>query len=359
MRAMLLAAGLGRRLAPLTDRYPKPTIPVLGRPMLLQQLARLERAGCDRVVINEHHLGQVIRQTVARSEYVDGPMEILFSHEPVLLGTAGGLRNVADQLRGDGPILVLNADFVSDIDIRWAYDAHMDSDAAATLVTGPRREGYSNLDVDGLGRVHSIAGEPPTAEGVSCEQEMFTGCHVLDESLLERIPFGMPCEIVPTLYRPLAAEGRLGSVLHRGFWWDVGSPRAYLDGSLQLMAALAEQELEIGEHDGIHHEEDALVCRGAGADVDSTATLRGQVAVGFATRVGEESFVENSILMPETWVGPRCRLTRCVVTTGVELPAGFEMTDGWIVADDGIPPADRGNWRQEGTLAIRSLAPET
>lgn len=359
MRAMLLAAGLGRRLAPLTDRYPKPTIPVLGRPMLLQQLARLERAGCERVIINEHYLGHEIRQTVARSEYNDGPMEIIFVHEPVLMGTAGGLRNAAEHLRGDGPILVLNADFVSDIDIRWAYDAHLDSESAATLVTGPQREGYSGLEVDALGLVHSIAGQPPVGSDVHCETEMFTGCHVLDETLLERIPDGLPCEIVPTLYRPLAAEGRLGSIQHRGFWWDVGSPKSYLDGSLQLMEALADKRLEIGEHDGIHRHDDGLVCRGAGAEVDPTVVLRGQVAIGFAAHIGPDSHVENSIIMPESWVGPNCRLNRCVVTTGVELPANFEMQDGWIVAHNGIPPGEQDDWRLEGALAVRSLATET
>jgi NDP-sugar pyrophosphorylase family protein len=156
MNAMLLTAGLGVRMLPLSLTLPKPAIPVLGRPMVAQILERLARAGIERAVLNLHHLPEAVRRAVESGPEASRPA-VEFSHEEEILGTAGGIGRAAPALRGDGPILIHNGDFLSDIDISAAVESHLRSKMAATLVLTPSRAGYSTVDVDGEGRVLSDA----------------------------------------------------------------------------------------------------------------------------------------------------------------------------------------------------------
>jgi NDP-sugar pyrophosphorylase family protein len=159
MKSMLLAAGLGQRMRPLTLTQPKPAIPVLGRPLVLQILERLRLAGVDEVAINLHYLPDILRRLIGDG---GGPAmpAVHYVDEPEILGTAGGIRNAAPLLRGDGPIVVCNSDFLSDIDLHRVLDAHRASGALATLVLAPWRPGYSEVRWDAEGRVVSLAGLP-------------------------------------------------------------------------------------------------------------------------------------------------------------------------------------------------------
>jgi NDP-sugar pyrophosphorylase family protein len=156
---MLLAAGEGRRMLPLTLNLPKPAIPVLGRPIVVQILHRLARHGVDHVVLNLHHMPEVLQQLLGENQ--GGAMPALYySHEGTILGTGGGIGKAAPLLRGAGPVLVSNCDFMSEIDIGAAVAAHRQSGRLATLVLAPHRRGYSTIEVDRNGVVLSLAGRP-------------------------------------------------------------------------------------------------------------------------------------------------------------------------------------------------------
>ena len=129
MKAAVLAAGLGTRLKPLTDICPKPLWPVLNRPLLGLVLAQLEAAGCFQVAVNTHHLADQVHDFL-RSE----PWSFLLSvsHEPEILGTGGGLRQLGEILR-EGPFLAINADILTDLDLAEVYRAHRPG-AVSTLV---------------------------------------------------------------------------------------------------------------------------------------------------------------------------------------------------------------------------------
>ena len=187
MKAMLLAAGKGERMYPLTLELPKAAIPVLGRPMALQILNRMAQAGIEEAAVNLHHLPQKMREVLEKG-FGNGIPALHLSHEETILGTAGGLRRAAPTLRGDGPILVHNSDSLADIDLLAALRAHQESGHLATLVLTRARPGYSLVDVDGQGRVLSLAGKPSVEPGRVAASYLFTGCHILDESLLDRSP---------------------------------------------------------------------------------------------------------------------------------------------------------------------------
>lgn len=357
MRAMLLAAGAGKRMSPLTLSLPKPAIPVLGRPLAVRVLKRLGAAGIDRAVVNLHHLAGRLRELLER-DVEPGMPALDFTFEERILGTAGGLRHAGSLLRDGSPIVVHNSDFLSDIDLRSALDAHRASGCPATLVLVARRRGYSTVEVDRRGRVLSIAGAPEAEPSTVTGRYTFTGCHIIEEEVLERIPEGGPSSIIP-VYRELANEGRLGSHVHDGFWWEFGTPRQYLDGVARLLE-LGQPELrKILDHDRIETTAGAVVALGPGCRIDPSVRFAGRSAVGMACLVGRGSQVEDSVIMPEAWVGPNCRLRRSIVGPGVELPAGFRAEDELVCADPGslipLPPEAR---RLDG-LVLQPFAADT
>ena len=337
MKAMLLSAGFGMRMRPLSLTLPKPAVPVLGRPIAVQILNRLARCGVIEAVMNLHHLAGVVRQMLGSGADAGLP-PIRFSFEETILGTAGGQAKAAPMLRGEGLILVRNCDFLSDIDIKAAVDVHRRSGLLATLVLAPARPGYSTVKVDGLGRVLSLAGKPACDPARVAGEFLFTGCHVIEERLLDRIPEGQPSDIVRDVYWPLAAEGQLGSVLHGGFWWEFGSPELYLEGSLRLLDLPAEQRRQIALHDPVQEMSHGWAAIGTSARVSDTVKVDGHAALGFASYISDRVVLRDSVVMPEAWIGPDCRLTRTIVAPGVEVPAGFSIENAVVCADPGPGP---------------------
>ena len=327
MRAMLLAAGFGERMLPLSRIVPKPLIPVLGRPLAPQILSRLSTEGIDEAVINLHHLPQLLRD-----EFGDGASLGLRAlhyslEEGLLLGTGGGLAHAATLLRGAGTILVRNSDFLADIRLDKVLASHRASGCAATLVLTKRRPGYTPVAIDDRQRVVAFGGKP---EG----GHLFTGYHLIEESVLELIPRNGPSDIVRDVYFRLAADRALNAYVHDGFWWEFGDPLAYLEGSMRLVALSVDRRLTLGDFDPVRETGAALAAVGPGADFATPGIgLRGVLAIGMGVMVGEDALLEDTVIMPEAWVGPGSRLRRCIVGPGTEIPMKFEAHDALIVAD--------------------------
>ncbi|MDR2119617.1 MAG: nucleotidyltransferase family protein [Tannerella sp.] len=151
MKAMILAAGLGSRLMPLTGNMPKALVPVGGRPMLAHAVLRLKASGFSHIVINIHHLGQQIRDFLAANN--DFGLRIDVSDESdYLLDTGGGIKRAASFLHDREPFLVYNVDIFSDINLKAFYCAHNASDTLATLLVS-RRPSSRRLLFDAAGRL--------------------------------------------------------------------------------------------------------------------------------------------------------------------------------------------------------------
>jgi NDP-sugar pyrophosphorylase family protein len=350
MKAMLLAAGLGNRMLPLTRTLPKPAIPVLGRPIAAQILRRLADFGVSRAVVNLHHMPERLRSVLADGSDF-GLKAIHYSQEDTILGTAGGIGNVASELRGDGDFLVHNADFLSDVDLAALLAAHRSSDCLATLVLVPSRPPYTFVEVDSSGQVVAIGGRPEPAADATAENYLFTGLHVLSDEVLDRIPPDGPSNIVTDVYLELIAERKLGAFVHDGFWWEFGDPGNYLEGSLHLLDLPPEKIASIAMTDPVRDLDEARVAVGEGADFHSGVSLVGRVAIGMAAMIGEGSTVEDSVVMPEAWVSPGSSIRRTIVGPGTELPIGCELQDVMICVDpdpEGDPPP--GATREDGLL---------
>ncbi|HSD48477.1 MAG TPA: sugar phosphate nucleotidyltransferase [Actinomycetota bacterium] len=349
---MLLAAGLGRRLLPLTWTVPKPALPILGRPIAVEILRRLRRYGVEEAVMNLHHLPGAVRDLLGEENRGCTPV-VRFSFEPTILGTGGGIGNAAPLLRGAGPILVHNCDFLSDIDLASVVRAHRASGLLATLVVAPPRRGYARVEVDAAGRILSLAGLPEVDPGRVTARYLFTGCHVIDERVLDLIPADRASSIVSDVYRDLASRGQLGSFVHDGFWWEFGTPEQYLEGSLRLLDLPPEQRFEIASHDPVRKVGGGIAAIGAGATVQEGVRIEGRVALGLASLVGRDASLRDSVVLAETWIGPGSRLERAVVGLDVEIPAGFRARNVLVAGVEGSEgqPATPGV-RREGDLLI-------
>lgn len=223
MKAMVLAAGLGTRLRPLTDDRPKALVEVAGRPLIAYNLALLRHYGITEVVVNLHWHGEALR-----SELGDGRrfgLTIAYSEEQPLLDTGGGIKR-AQPLLGDGDFVVMNGDTIVDLPLDRVIAEHRASGADATLVLrrDPEQARYGEIEIDAAGRVRRFLGRPAAVEG-ALTAYMFAGVHVLSPRVFDFMPAGGAFSITRHTY-PAMLDG--DAVLHGfafdGFWRVIDTP---------------------------------------------------------------------------------------------------------------------------------------
>lgn len=232
---MVLCAGLGTRLRPLTEFVPKPACPVLNRPLVAYNFALLAGLGVRTVAINVHHLAERMTE-VARSEAAALHLGLHVSTEPVLLGTGGGLKAAEAWLAGDTFVL-LNGDFVFDVDLPAALATHRRHGATATLVVQPMPAGesYRPLHARPDGTLACLPGHPAPS---GAQPWHFTGVHLLQPAIFAGLR-SEPSGIFETGYRHLLASGARVQVHEdRGSWRDIGSPAQLLAANLDAGAGL-------------------------------------------------------------------------------------------------------------------------
>jgi aminoglycoside/choline kinase family phosphotransferase/dTDP-glucose pyrophosphorylase len=221
--AFLLGAGLGMRLRPLTEACPKPLLPVGGRPIITYAMDHLLTVGVERFIVNTHHCADVYRQAFSDGKWRGIP--IIFRHEPVLLDTAGGLKNIEDLLESDETLFVYNADVMTDLPLAPLLDAHALQRREATLVL--RSDGpLLNVDLDEKGEICDIRHLLKRPGARRC---LFTGIYVVEKRFLKRLTAGKIESVVPVFARMIhEKQGSVGCVLiDRGEWHDIGSLEEY------------------------------------------------------------------------------------------------------------------------------------
>ena len=293
-KAFLLGAGLGTRLQPLTKTLPKPLIPFANRPLITHALDHCLQAGITDFAINTHHLHGTWDRFFPNGKYRDA--NLTFFHEPELLETGGGIKNIADWIKDD-PVLVYNGDIITDFPIDRLMTGHMASNNTATLAVqnhGPDLR----ITVDGH-RVTDVRGLIHQQQGT----HQFTGIYVIDPEILELIPPNEKISIIPAFVE-LIKRGELGVYHVKGHpeWLDLGTRETYLEGSLAITPKVSE-EARIAETANIQNSwvaQDAIVESGA--------------------------IIKDSILWPGTHVLQDAELTNCIIhsnspTSGVHKSA--------------------------------------
>ena len=248
MKAMILAAGMGTRLLPLTEKRPKPLFPILDRPLIDILIRSLERSGCDAIIINTYHLAHMIDEFVKAQAYA---IPVVTRYEPTILGTGGGIKN-AEDFWDDEPFLVINGDVFTDIDPGKVYRFHLNHEHPVTLVLHDYAE-FNHVWVDPRDHVRGFGHTGPcppsrtepsqgaartTLPSPKYRKFAFTGIHVLDPQVLSFIPNGTFCNIIDA-YCEMIHQGFTikGFIARNHYWHDIGTMAGYREATRDALAS--------------------------------------------------------------------------------------------------------------------------
>jgi mannose-1-phosphate guanylyltransferase len=321
LEAILLVGGQGTRLRPLTIGMPKPLLPTAGVPFLAHQLARAAGLGIGRVIMATAFRAEMFAEVFGDGS--DFGLEIVYVHEPVPLGTGGGIRNAAASLRSgpDDPVVVLNGDVLSGHDIGAQIDLHRKADAAVTLhlveVPDPSRFGCVPTDLDG--RVTAFLEKTPHPQ----TSQVNAGCYTFTRRYIDAMPAGRVLSVERETFPDLIAAGdTVMGYLESAYWLDVGTPEAFIRGSCDLvLGELASPAVpgECGE---------ALLLPGASAD--PSASVSGGTAIGAGSVIGREAAVDGSVIFDGVTVGAGASVSASVIGAGARIGEGAVL-DGVVI----------------------------
>lgn len=310
--ALVLAAGLGTRLWPLTRVRAKAAAPVVGRSLIARVLDNLARWRISDVVVNLHHLPETITAIVGDGR--QWGQRVRYSWEPRVLGSGGGPRRALPLLDSD-PFVIVNADTLTDVDLAAVVEAHERTGALVTLAVVPntRPEHYSGLIA---GEDHAVRGF--TRKGDRTPSHHFIGVQVVARSVFAHLPDGEPAESVGGVYRELmtARPGTVRVWPSEASFHDIGTPRDYVETSFELAAA------------------------------EGVETLPG----GAENEIAASARVTRSILWNRVRVGPGAVVDGCVLLDDVSIPAGMELSRCVVLRAAACD--DRPGVRRVGELAM-------
>jgi mannose-1-phosphate guanylyltransferase len=296
MYAVVLVGGFGTRLRPLTSTVPKPMLTVGDRPIIVQLVEQLARAGVTDVVLA---LG--FKPEPFTGAFPDGIMDgvrIHYAVEPEPLDTAGAVRFAADTAGIDDTFVVMNGDVLTDLDITRLVSFHRDRAAEATLhlisVADPSAYGVVALDEES--RVRRFVEKP--APGTEPSRLANGGTYVLEASVLDRIPTGRPTSIERVTFPAVAQDGGLFGLATEDYWIDTGRPETFRQANLDTL-------------DGIRQ-------LGSCAGIDPRAF------------VAEDSVVEHSVIAGGVEVGSRARVVDSVLLTGARIAPDAVVVDSIV-----------------------------
>ena len=247
MKALILAAGLGTRLRPFTHMTPKALFTINGQPLLGAAIEKLSRAGFEGVLVNTHHHHTQIETYLADTSF---PIPVAACHEPDILGTGGAIRNVSG-LWDDDPLLVINADIVTDLDPAEIYRFHRSHGFPVTMVMHDSPN-FNSVDVSDDDFVLQFGCRE--SEDKNHRVMAFTGIHVLDRRVLDFLPAQGPAHIIDAYGRMLEAGEKIKAYVARNHYWqDIGTPERYQQAVFDRMAPMAfKSAFGIGPEGPIH-----------------------------------------------------------------------------------------------------------
>jgi NDP-sugar pyrophosphorylase family protein len=236
MRAMILSAGYGTRLWPLTEDRTKPAIPILGKPLVGYVAEYLARFGCNEILVNLHHRPESVRAALGDGSHFG--VSLQYVEEPQILGTSGALDN-ARALLDDDTFVVINGKIITDIDLNAAIQTHKRAGSIATMILLPniKRERFTIVETkDGF--LQGFAGMPNVAssagEGAPL---MFTGIQIFEPGIFDFIPRGVFSHSTTDVFPQAIARGeRIATHVATGAWYELSTLRRYLDISCALLA---------------------------------------------------------------------------------------------------------------------------
>jgi NDP-sugar pyrophosphorylase family protein len=308
MRAMILAAGFGTRLWPLTVDRTKPAVPFLNKPLITYSVEYLRGFNIDEMVVNLHHEGGSIRRALGAGEALGA--SIHYSEEAEILGTSGALDHAREWFTDD-TFVVMNGKVITDIDLNAALKTHRERGALATLVLkeNPKRERFSTVLLDPRGNIERFGEHPkPALSEDEAAPLMFTGIQIMEPEIFDYIPRNRFSHSTTDVYPRAIAEGRIiAAHISQGNWYELSTLERYLEISLEFL-------------------------RREGRDIIS----------GAGTTILPGAQVAESVLWERARIEPGAYLRRVIVGDDVTVPAGARIEGSVVVRKDRCSEIERG-----------------
>ncbi len=339
MKAMILAGGMSTRLYPLTKQVPKPLVPIAGEPNAAHIMRYLHSFGVDEIAINVHYLADKIVEA-----FGDGSrygVKLHYLHEPKLMGSAGGVKQVADFLRGD-TFVVIGCDEVTDMALDALLATHRRTGAEATiaLVRAEDVSQYGVVILEENGRIVDFQEKPKV--GTERSKLVNTGVYVFEPSVLDRIPadtfYDFGNDVFPQLQRERA--NFYGMEMPGAYWRDIGNPVEYRHATNDVLAGVVKL---VGSAQANGHAASATIASdarfegdvhvGSGAVIESGAHLVGPSVIGDRVVVGTRARIERSIVWHDSRIGADASLSDSIVGIDYAVADG-ERLEGRVVANE-------------------------
>jgi len=312
---ILLVGGFGTRLAPLTNKVPKPMLTIAGLPVTEHQLAMAKKAGITTVVLATSYLSEVFVPY-----FGDGSkwgMNLLYAVEKEPLGTGGAIRNATQLLNTDEPIVVFNGDVLSSHDLAGQIKKHLENKADVTLhltrVADARAYGAVPTDSDGRVTAFLEKMDNPMTNTINA------GCYVFKPEIINSIALNTVVSVERETFPALVSSGaKIFSFIDDSYWLDIGTPKALLQGSIDLVSGRADGEA-FKSADVKEQTNNYLIFNGA--EVDPTAKIFGGSCIGAGARIGAGAQIEGSI-----------------IEAGVLIESGAQIKNSFIAKNSKVAP---------------------
>ncbi|MGD9694175.1 MAG: sugar phosphate nucleotidyltransferase [Thermoleophilia bacterium] len=326
MQAVVLVGGEGRRLRPLTDTRPKPMMPLVDRPFVAHQIDHLRRHGVIDVIFSCGY-----RPDALEAHFGDGSssgVRIRYVVDPEPLGTAGAIKNAEGLIDADGPVLVLNGDILTDLDLGALVAHHREVGALGTIALTPVKD----PSAFGLVRLHADTSVEAFVEKPSPDQlrpgEPFrinAGTYLLERDTLDRIPEGRACSIEREVFPEIAATGRLYGFASDAYWRDIGTPASYLAAHHDVLRGAVRTESPAG-----------AAYLGPSAAVADGAVVSALSSVGSRAVIDGGARVEDSVVGDDARVAAGAVLSWAIVGAGVDVGEGARIEPGAVIGDGAV-----------------------
>ncbi len=311
---ILLVGGRGTRLQPLTNGAPKPMLPIAGLPVTEHQILAAKAAGIHTIVLATSYLAEVFTPY-----FGDGSkwgLKILYAVEKEPLGTGGAIRNAAQLLKGDEPIVIFNGDVLSKHSITKQLAFHAEKGAAVTLhlinVTDARAFGCVPIDSNGRVSAFLEKMENPVTNLINA------GCYIFAPSVVAQIPPDQVVSIEREIFPQLVAQSESIYGYHeQAYWLDIGTPAALFKGSADFVAA--------------------PYLAMAGAIIDESAQISGGSTIGARSQVAADVAIAGCIIGSDVKIGRGAKLTRSFIGDGIEIAAGSQIDDRYLCNSEDLP----------------------
>ncbi|MCX5779258.1 MAG: NDP-sugar synthase [Firmicutes bacterium] len=326
MKAMIMAAGVGSRLMPMTKEIPKPMIPMANRPLMADTVELLEGHGFQQIIANLHYHADCISSYFGDGR--DWKVSLEYSRESELLGTAGGAKRCHWFL--DDTFVIVSGDALTDINLTELVRVHRQQGALATIALKPVPDvenfGIVITGEDGL--IQSFQEKPRAAEALSCLAN--TGIYVFEPEIFKYIPSGQFYDFGKELFPYLVAQGApFYGVTVADYWCDVGNIPTYLQAHADILAGKVRVKtagsIIVGENG-------SRVLLGAGVQLGKNVKFRGSVVIGADCRIGDKVIIDDSVIWNNTTIGAEVSIQAAVIGSDCTIGPGSSVESGSVIA---------------------------